>query len=180
MLDVRTTIWSVDAPPVSGFSPVSPPEYSNSISNSSSSLKDSLDKDIRRFGITLIDFYIQGIEVIGSNPEYIKIKESLSEAASLKIRAKAASETRGFYEQERKLDAIDKAIEKDSQASSGLVGSILSGASKIGGSGSNSSEGSISNEDLKYKLFNLKDMLNSGLISQQEYEQKKKELLGKY
>ena len=50
----------------------------------------------------------------------------------------------------------------------------------MGGSGSNSSEGSISNEDLKYKLFNLKDMLNSGLISQQEYEQKKKELLGKY
>ena len=44
MLDVRTTIWSVDAPPVSGFSPVSPPEYSNSISNSSSSSKDSLVK----------------------------------------------------------------------------------------------------------------------------------------
>ena len=97
-----------------------------------------------------------------------------------KIRAKAASETSGFYEQERKLDAIDKAIEKDSQASSGLVGSILAGASKMAGSGSNSSEGSISNEDLKYKLFNLKDMLNSGLISKEEYEQKKKELLSKY
>ena len=144
---------------------------------SSKSLKDSLEKDIRRFGVTLIDFYIQGIEVIGSNPEYIKIKESLSEAASLKIRAKAASETQGFYEQERQLDAIDKAIDKDSQVSSGLVGSLLSGAAKRG---SNTSDGSISNEDLKYKLFNLKDMLNSGLISQEEYEQKKKDLLDKY
>ena len=30
MLEVKTTICSVDEPPVSGFSPSSPPEYSRS------------------------------------------------------------------------------------------------------------------------------------------------------
>jgi len=138
---------------------------------SSKSVKKSLERDFQRFGVNLIDFYLQGIEVIGSNPEYQKIKESLSDAATLRIRAKAASDTKGFYEKERNLDSIDRAISKNS---SGIVGSLL------GKSGEKESDSSISNEDLKYKLFNLKDMLNSGLISKEEYEQKKKELLGKY
>ena len=127
-------------------------------------------------GISLIDFYIQGIEVIGNNPDYLRIKESLSEAASLKIRAKAASETQGFYEKERELDALDRAIEKDS---TGLVGSLLgrSGATTSGttqNSAPSLEKKSLSTEDLKFKLFNLKDMMNSGLISKEEYEQKKK------
>ena len=149
---------------------------------SSKAMSDLISKDIKRFGISLIDFYIQGIEVIGNNPDYLRIKESLSEAASLKIRAKAASETEGFYEKERELDALDRAIEKDS---TGLVGSLLgrSGATTSGttqNSAPSSEKKSLSTEDLKFKLFNLKDMMNSGLISKEEYEQKKKELLGNY
>ena len=42
MLEVRTTICSVDCPPVTGFNPGSPPEYSNSISIESSELILSL------------------------------------------------------------------------------------------------------------------------------------------
>ena len=149
---------------------------------SSKAMSDLISKDIKRFGISLIDFYIQGIEVIGNNPDYLRIKESLSEAASLRIRAKAASETEGFYEKERELDALDRAIEKDS---SGVVGSLLgrSGATNSGAtqnSAPSSEKKPLSTEDLKFKLFNLKDMMNSGLISKEEYEQKKKELLGNY
>lgn len=144
---------------------------------SSKTMSDLLSKDIKRFGISLIDFYIQGIEVIGNNPDYLRIKDSLSEAASLKIRAKAASETKGFYEQERKLDAIDKAIDKES---TGIVGSLLGRAGLSQNPGTSSANKSLSTEDLKFKLFNLKDMMDSGLISREEYEQKKKELLGNY
>ena len=144
---------------------------------SSKAMSDLISKDIKRFGISLIDFYIQGIEVIGNNPDYLRIKESLSEAASLRIRAKAASDTEGFYEKERELDAIDKAIEKDS---TGLVGSLLGRTGATQNSSPGSEKKSLSTEDLKFKLFNLKDMMNSGLISKEEYEQKKKELLGNY
>ena len=144
---------------------------------SSKAMSDLISKDIKRFGISLIDFYIQGIEVIGNNPDYLRIKESLSEAASLKIRAKAASESEGFYEKERELDALDRAIEKDS---SGVVGSLLGRSGATQNSAPSSEKKPLSTEDLKFKLFNLKDMMNSGLISKEEYEQKKKELLGNY
>ncbi len=144
---------------------------------SSKAMSDLISKDIKRFGISLIDFYIQGIEVIGNNPDYLRIKESLAEAASLRIRAKAASDTEGFYEKERELDALDRAIEKDG---SGVVGSLLGRSATTHNSAPSSEKKSLSTEDLKFKLFNLKDMMNSGLISKEEYEQKKKELLGNY
>ena len=115
--------------------------------------------------------------MIGNNPDYLRIKESLSEAASLRIRAKAASDTEGFYEKERELDALDRAIEKDG---SGVVGSLLGRSGTTQNSAPSSEKKSLSTEDLKFKLFNLKDMMNSGLISKEEYEQKKKELLGNY
>ena len=71
----------------------------------SNQTKDSLEVLFERFGLKVIEFFIQGIEVIGDNPEYKKIKESLADAASLRIRAKAASDTKGFYQEEKALNA---------------------------------------------------------------------------
>ena len=137
----------------------------------SADTKRSIDRAFERFGLKLMDFYIQGIEVIGDNPEYKKIKESLADAASLRIRAKAASVTQGFYQQERTLDALNKAAEKDS----GVAGQLLSkglGGINFGGKGQNDSNG-----DLKKKLSSLKDLLDSGLISENEYNARKNKIL---
>jgi len=137
----------------------------------SADTKRSIDRTFERFGLKLIDFYIQGIEVIGDNPEYKKIKESLADAASLRIRAKAASETKGFYQQERALDALNKAAEKDT----GVAGQLLSkglGGINFGGSGQSDSNG-----DLKKKLSSLKDLFDSGLISESEYNDRKNKIL---
>ncbi len=133
--------------------------------------KRSIDRAFERFGLKLMDFYIQGIEVIGDNPEYKKIKESLADAASLRIRAKAASETQGFYQQERTLDALNKAAEKDT----GVAGQLLSkglGGINFGASGQNNSNG-----DLKKKLSSLKELLDSALISESEYNERKNKML---
>ena len=43
----------------------------------SNQTKDSLEVLFERFGLKVIEFFIQGIEVIGDNPEYKKIKERL-------------------------------------------------------------------------------------------------------
>ena len=137
----------------------------------SADTKRSIERAFERFGLKLIDFYIQGIEVIGDNPEYKKIKESLADAASLRIRAKAASETQGFYQQERALDALNKAAEKDT----GVAGQLLSkglGGINFGGSGQSDSNG-----DLKKKLSSLKDLFDSGLISESEYNDRKAKIL---
>ncbi|WP_320667943.1 SPFH domain-containing protein [Prochlorococcus sp. MIT 1307] len=137
----------------------------------SADTKRSIDRTFERFGLKLIDFYIQGIEVIGDNPEYKKIKESLADAASLRIRAKAASETQGFYQQERALDALNKAAEKDT----GVAGQLLSKG--LGGINFGGSSQTDSNGDLKKKLSSLKDLFDSGLISESEYNDRKAKIL---
>ncbi len=135
--------------------------------------KSSLSSTLERFGMNLLDFYIQGIEVIGDNPEYLKIKEALGDAASLRIRAKAASDTEGFYQQERTLDAIDKVVAKDTSVGSKLISQSL-GEIQIGSNVINEP-----NSETKKKLLELKELLNSGLISEHEYQNKRIKLLGK-
>ena len=142
------------------------------LEEASASTKRSIEKAFERFGLKLIDFYIQGIEVIGDNPEYLKIKASLADAASLRIRAKAASETKGFYQQERTLDALNKAVEKNSN----VAGNLLSKG--IGGINFGNQENKNSDGSIKEKLSSLKDLHDSGLISESEYEKKKQDLLG--
>ena len=129
----------------------------------SNKTKDSLEVLFERFGLKVIEFFIQGIEVIGDNPEYKKIKESLADAASLRIRAKAASDTKGFYQEERTLDALNKAAEKDSNLANNFLNKQTSGKGN--------------NKTLKEKLSDLKELLESDLISEKEYNDKKLKLL---
>ena len=134
--------------------------------------KSSLSKTFERFGLNLLDFYIQGIEVIGDNPEYLKIKEALTDAASLRIRAKAASESQGFYEQERTLNVIDKAVQKNTNVANALISKRLGGIDI-----DNNVKPGMSSE-LKEKLSELKELYETGLITEVEFKKKKDELLG--
>ena len=129
----------------------------------SNKTKDSLEVLFERFGLKVIEFFIQGIEVIGDNPEYKKIKESLADAASLRIRAKAASDTKGFYQEERTLDALNKAAEKDSNLANNFLNKQTSGKGN--------------KKTLKEKLSDLKELLESDLISEKEYNEKRLKLL---
>ena len=129
----------------------------------SNQTKDSLEVLFERFGLKVIEFFIQGIEVIGDNPEYKKIKESLADAASLRIRAKAASDTKGFYQEERALNALNKAAEKDIDVANKLLNK------------QKSSKGN--KKTLKEKLSDLKELLDSDLISKDEYNEKRLKLL---
>ena len=129
----------------------------------SNQTKDSLEVLFERFGLKVIEFFIQGIEVIGDNPEYKKIKESLADAASLRIRAKAASDTKGFYQEEKALNALNKAAEKDFDMANNLLNK------------QKSSKGN--KKTLKEKLSDLKELLDSDLISKDEYNEKRLKLL---
>ena len=133
------------------------------LGEASNDTKDSLEVLFERFGLKVIEFFIQGIEVIGDNPEYKKIKESLADATSLRIRAKAASDTKGFYQEEKTLNALNKAAEKDFSMANDLLnkGSTSKGNKKT----------------LKEKLSDLKELLDSDLISKEEYNEKRLKLL---
>ena len=133
------------------------------LGEASNDTKDSLEVLFERFGLKVIEFFIQGIEVIGDNPEYKKIKESLADAASLRIRAKAASDTKGFYQEEKTLNALNKAAEKDFSIANDLLnkGSTSKGNKKT----------------LKEKLSDLRELLDSDIISKEEYNEKRLKLL---
>ena len=133
------------------------------LGEASNDTKDSLEVLFERFGLKVIEFFIQGIEVIGDNPEYKKIKESLADAASLRIRAKAASDTKGFYQEEKALNALNKAAENDIDLASKLLNK------------QKSSKGN--KKTLKEKLSDLKELLDSDLISKEEYNEKRLKLL---
>ena len=133
------------------------------LGEASNDTKDSLEVLFERFGLKVIEFFIQGIEVIGDNPEYKKIKESLADAASLRIRAKAASDTKGFYQEEKALNALNKAAEKDFDMANNLLNK------------QKSSKGN--KKTLKEKLSDLKELLDSDLISKEEYNEKRLKLL---
>ena len=133
------------------------------LGEASNDTKDSLEVLFERFGLKVIEFFIQGIEVIGDNPEYKKIKESLADAASLRIRAKAASDTKGFYQEEKTLNALNKAAEKDFSMANDLLNKR------------STSKGN--KKTLKDKLSDLKELLDSDLISKEEYNEKRLKLL---
>ena len=81
------------------------------LGKASNNVKNSLKAVFEKYGLTVVEFFVQGIQVQGESPEYKKIKESLADAASLKIRAKAASEAKGFYKDQKELEDLNKSVE---------------------------------------------------------------------
>tara|TARA_B100000965_G_scaffold404626_1_gene435974 strand:- start:3957 stop:4982 length:1026 start_codon:yes stop_codon:yes gene_type:complete len=156
----------------------------------SKKVQESIVDEFARFGIDLFDFYIEGLDVDEKDEEYKKIKSSLGDAASLKLRASAAKESEGFYQTERSFDALQAAAENEG----GLPGTLLSGGLGLGlglNSGqqmantlntntkqqdSQQSKETISN-DIEEKFRKLKKLYESGFINDKEYQQKKNELL---
>ena len=115
------------------------------LNEASINTKGTLEKNFERFGIKLLDFYIQGMEVTGENKDYLNLKESLSQAASLRIKAN----TENFIKKET-LE-IENSFNKNTSPK----------------------------KSIKEQLSELKELFDSDLISEKDYEKKKEELLKK-
>ena len=79
---------------------------STELRNISKNVQESLTDEFSRFGLDLFDFYIESLEVDEKCEEYKKLKSSLGDAASLKLRANAAKDSGNFYQTERSFDAL--------------------------------------------------------------------------
>ena len=69
---------------------------STELRNISKNVQESLSDEFSRFGLDLFDFYIESLEVDEKCEEYKKLKSSLGDAASLKLRANAAKDSGNF------------------------------------------------------------------------------------
>ena len=143
------------------------------LGKASNKVQSSLKVVFEKYGLTVVEFFVQGIQVQGESPEFIKIKESLADAASLKIRAKAASEAKGFYKDQKDLDLLSKSAEEP-QTSSQAISKTKSNELNDSSNKSNTSDGSV---NLKDKLEYLRELLDSGLITKAEYDKKRFKLL---
>ena len=113
----------------------------------------------------------------------------MGDAASLKLRANAAKDSGNFYQTERSFDALQAAAENES----GISGTLLSGGLGLGmGLGAGQQMANTVNQNtnpniqnaqsnttnnIEEKLLKLKNLFESGLINEKEYQDKKTQLL---
>lgn len=158
------------------------------LSQISQGIFERLQPEMSRFGLDLVDFYVQGIDVVSDDPAFLAIKEGLAGAAALRVRAAAAADVGTFYQLERSLDALNAAAANEG----GPAGALLAGGLGVGiGLGAGQQMGqSISNAttfeeggsdgilaDVEPKLRSLKKLLDAGLITSDDYDAKKRSLL---
>ena len=141
------------------------------LGKASNNVKDSLKDVFEKYGLTVVDFFVQSIQVQGESPEYKKIKESLADAASLKIRAKAASEAKGFYKNQKELDDLNKSAEGIQIQTKAIKKDSDNKPDK------KQSKNYQGEDNLKEKLEYLRELLDSGLITKAEYDKKRFKLL---
>ena len=140
------------------------------LGKASNNVKNSLKAVFEKYGLTVVEFFVQGIQVQGESPEYKKIKESLADAASLKIRAKAASEAKSFYKDQKELEDLNKSVEGVQNQTKVTKDSDIK-------TNKNNSKNYQGGENLKDKLEYLRELLDSGLITKAEYDKKRFKLL---
>ena len=156
------------------------------LGKASNNVKDSLKGVFEKYGLTVVEFFVQGIQVQGESPEYKKIKESLADAASLKIRskaaseadatslkirAKAASEAKQYYKDQKDLDVLNKSLEEVQNQTKAINKAIDTKPNE------KQSENKQGGGNLKDKLEYLRELLDSGLITKAEYDKKRFKLL---
>ena len=138
--------------------------------------------EFRRLGIDLDDFYVQGISIISDDPSFTKLKEALSEAATIRVKGDAIRGNKDTYAMERSFDVLEKAALNDS----GIAGSFMGAGIGLGSGFSlanridvsnGKDKSSTDNESPIEKLQNLKKLYELELITKEEYDFKRAEIL---
>ena len=120
-------------------------------------LEQSTSDKFAEYGIKLVNFTINDISVDESNPEFVKLKETLSKRADMDVRGYT-------YEEERSFDVMEKMAENLGQGQSG--GNMLDlgvGAGVGFGMGGNLGE----------KFGQMSEKLNFSKQSSQQHESQK-------
>ncbi len=144
-----------------------------------------VSKEFERFGIEIVNFNVESISI--PEEEKVKIQEVL--VKRMEIEQISASQVGSAYVTMRSLDILDKAAQNEG----GVAGSMLTGGLGLGmGLGAGVSLGKdlgqqiavqsntpASNADpsITDKMKKLKELLELDLISQDDFEEKKSELL---
>ena len=149
--------------------------------------------DLNKFGLSADEFFVEGISLISDDPSFVEIKKTLDEAAKTRVQAKAdadkirikgdaISANMDTYKIDRSFDVLETAAKNEGGAAGSFIGAGL-------GLGAGMNLGNVmadqqkqnnnldNNLDFKERLKNIKELLDQGLITNEDYENKKSEIL---
>jgi len=146
--------------------------------------KTKVQSDFPKYGVEIIDFLVESINFDKNDPNFQRIQKVLSDKFEIDTLGAA-------YQQKRMLDIGEAAAKNEGSQSGGAMGAgmgIGMGVSmgqmmggmmgQMGQPGAAGSPGAAANpNDPAAKLAKLKQMLDQGLINNDEFEAKKKEIL---
>ena len=69
-------------------------------------IRTSIKEKFKTYGIDLRDFYAQNISIVSNDPSFEKLKQALSEAASIKLKGKAVENAQTGYSTEKSLEVL--------------------------------------------------------------------------
>ncbi len=155
---------------------------STELNEISEKIKTNLKEKFNSYGLNLRDFYVQSVSILSTDKSFEKLKEAIAESASIRMKAKAVEASEAGYKTERTLDVLEKLAGNEGGAASAFAGAGLGlGAGlNVGNKFMEMSDSSAKKENTKSavdRLKDLKELLDLGAISQEEYDSKKKSIL---
>mgnify|MGYP001166269599 FL=1 len=155
---------------------------STELNEISEKIKNNLKDKFNSYGINLRDFYVQSINILSTDPSFAKLKEAIAESASIRMKAKAVEASESGYKTERTLDVLEKLAGNEGGAASAFAGAGLGlGAGlNVGNKFMEMSDQSPQKETKKSavdRLKDLKELLDIGAISQEDFNSKKNSIL---
>jgi membrane protease subunit (stomatin/prohibitin family) len=151
----------------------------------SRNINDAITGEFSRFGLEIVNLFVMSINVPDDDPSVLKIQEIMASRAELEQLGE-------YYKVKRTFDTLEKAAENEG----GAVGALLSGGLGVGmGVGAGVSMGAnlgsllstqsdqhnalneSNSQSPEEKLVMLKTLLEKGLISQDEFNEKRKKII---
>lgn len=134
-------------------------------------LKDLLQQEFPNFGFALLDFRIEGTSFDEDTMKRI------NRIADMTAESQAANSAGVTYAQLQQLEAMKEAAKNPGGA--GMIMGVGVGAG-LGQGLMGGVAGTLGGDEPALKLKKLKDMMDQGLITKDEYEAKKKDILAKF
>lgn len=160
-------------------------QASSKINDLSAFIASDIGPEFQRFGIDIVNFNVERISI--PEEEQKKFQEILGKR--MEIEQISQAQVGQAYATMRSFDTLEKAAENEGGGAGQLLGAGLglgiglgAGApigQQIGGAMNidPQGQGQVPGDDPMAKLQKLKQLFDGGLISQDEYDQKKKQIL---
>lgn len=138
--------------------------------------KAKISEEFTTFGIELVRFAVESVNFPEDDPSVQKLKKALADKAEIDILG-------DDYKTKRTFDTMEKAADNEGMAGGAMGAGMGFGMGNQMGNLVNNAMGDAtsnkSSDDPMAKMKKLKQMLDEGLITQEEYDAKKKDLLDK-